>query len=157
MLPDFLFLFSFPYSADHKRDWPPCKVVFSGWQPIVSQKTYRKAYNDANAWRRVIYLSRGYCTSRRTGKVAIAHGSVNFCEATLIGLVDESKESCTGARRTGICVAPRHVDASRDFTDFILFYPHEQRGGGGGGYAARLSLFVLFSLFSRPQAGSATV
>ena len=27
-------LFSFPCSADHERDWPPCKVVFSGWQPI---------------------------------------------------------------------------------------------------------------------------
>ena len=25
-----------------------------------------------------------------TGKVAIAHGSVEFCEATLIGLADES-------------------------------------------------------------------
>ena len=23
-------LFSFPYSADHERDWPPCKVVFFG-------------------------------------------------------------------------------------------------------------------------------
>ena len=28
-LPDFLFLF-FPCSADHGRDWPPCKVVFFG-------------------------------------------------------------------------------------------------------------------------------
>ena len=27
-------LFSFPCSADHERDWPPCKVVFSGWQPL---------------------------------------------------------------------------------------------------------------------------
>ena len=27
-LPDFLFLFSFPCSAGHERDWPPCKVVF---------------------------------------------------------------------------------------------------------------------------------
>ena len=27
-------LFSFPCSADHERDWPPCKIVFSGWQPI---------------------------------------------------------------------------------------------------------------------------
>ena len=26
-LPDF-FLFFFPFSADHERDWPPCKVVF---------------------------------------------------------------------------------------------------------------------------------
>ena len=24
------FLFSFPCSADHERDWPPCKVVFFG-------------------------------------------------------------------------------------------------------------------------------
>ena len=23
-------LFSFPCSADHERDWPPCKVVFFG-------------------------------------------------------------------------------------------------------------------------------
>ena len=23
-----LILFSFPCSADHERDWPPCKVVF---------------------------------------------------------------------------------------------------------------------------------
>ena len=29
MLPDF-FLFSFPCSADHERDWSPCKVVFFG-------------------------------------------------------------------------------------------------------------------------------
>ena len=38
---------------------------------------------------------------------------------------------------------------------------HEQRGGGGrgggGGGAARLSLLVLFSLFSRPRAGFSTV
>ena len=26
LLPDFLFLFSFRCSADHKRNWPPCKV-----------------------------------------------------------------------------------------------------------------------------------
>ena len=24
----FFFLFSFPCSADHERDWPPCKVIF---------------------------------------------------------------------------------------------------------------------------------
>ena len=27
-------LFSFPCSAIHERDWPPCEVVFSGWQSI---------------------------------------------------------------------------------------------------------------------------
>ena len=25
----------FPCSADHDRDWPPYKVFFSGWQPII--------------------------------------------------------------------------------------------------------------------------
>ena len=30
-LPDFDFFFFFsPCSADHERDWPPCKVVFFG-------------------------------------------------------------------------------------------------------------------------------
>ena len=62
------------------------------------------------------------------------------------------------ARRIETCVAP--VDASRDF--HFLFFPNEQREGlggwgGGGGGAARLFSFVLFSLFSRPRAGLATV
>ena len=30
------------------------------------------------------------------GKVVIAHGSVEFCKATPIGLADESKESLSG-------------------------------------------------------------
>ena len=30
------------------------------------------------------------------GKVAIAHGRVEFCEATPVGLTDESKESLYG-------------------------------------------------------------
>ena len=34
-----------------------------------------------------------------TGKVVIAHGSVKFREATLIGLVDDSKESLYGRER----------------------------------------------------------
>ena len=84
-----------------------------------------------------------------TGKVVIAHGSVEFCEATLIGLVDEPKEPCAGARRTETCVAPRHVDASCDF--YFIF----SERAAWGGYAARLSRF--FSLFSRPRAGLATV
>ena len=67
-------------------------------------------------------------TGNETEKVVIAHKSVEFYEATPIGLVDESKESCTGARWTETCVAPRHVDASRDFLFFTSF-----SGGGGGG------------------------
>ena len=30
----FSFVFYFPCSADRERDWLPCKVVYSGWQPI---------------------------------------------------------------------------------------------------------------------------
>ena len=29
-LPDFFFSFFFSCSANHERDWPPCKVVFFG-------------------------------------------------------------------------------------------------------------------------------
>ena len=36
-----------------------------------------------------------------TGKVVIAHGSVEFCEATSIGLADESKESLYGHETDG--------------------------------------------------------
>ena len=87
-------------------------------------------------------------------------------EATQIGLlkVDQPKESCTGARRTEACVAPRHKDASRDAIlhmcsffplcctrslFYFYFIPSERAAWGGGG-AAKLSLFVIPSLFSRP-------
>ena len=33
---------------------------------------------------------------------------------------------------TPTCVAPRHVDAPRDFFFFFFFSPNEQRAGGGG-------------------------
>ena len=38
-----------------------------------------------------------------------------------------------------------------------LFSPNEQCGGGGGGVCCQTFSFVLFSLFSRPRAGLATV
>ena len=86
--------------------------------------------------------------SNETGNLIIADGSVEFCEATPIGLVDEPKVSSLYGRETDqdlrsatkTCVAP--VDASRDFYSFS---PNEQCGGGGGvgGYTARL--FMLFS------------
>ena len=42
---------------------------------------------------------------------------------------------------------------------FILFFPNEQLGGGGGGGggAAKKDYFLFLFVFSRPQAGSATV
>ena len=58
--------------------------------------------------------------SNETGNLIIADGSVEFCEATPIGLVDEPKVSLYGREThqdlrsaTKTCVAP--VDASRDF------------------------------------------
>ena len=53
-----------------------------------------------------------------------------------------------GGRRTETCVAPRHVDASRDF---VLLSPNEQRGGE----RCQTLYFVLFSLLRRPRAGLA--
>ena len=41
-------------------------------------------------------ISPGEERGNETGKVAIAHGSVELCEATPIGLADESKESLYG-------------------------------------------------------------
>ena len=38
-----------------------------------------------------------------------------------------------------------------------LFSPNEQCGGWGGGVCCQTFSFVLFSLFSRPRAGLATV
>ena len=44
-------------------------------------------------------LTLGEERGNETGKVAIVHGSVEFCEATSIGLADESKE-CLYGRET---------------------------------------------------------
>ena len=57
----------------------------------------------------------------------IAHGSGELCEATPIGLVDESKESCAGARRTETCAALRHKDASH----VVVFLRTSSVGEGG--------------------------
>ena len=63
---------------------------------------------------------------------------------------------------TPTCVAPRHVDAPRDFLIFyfLIFYFFSERaarGGGGGGVRCQTFYFIYFSLFSRPRAGLATV
>ena len=52
------------------------------------------------------------------------------------------RNPCTDTRRIETCVAPRHVDASRDF--YFIFSEREAWGGGGGGCAARLSLLFPF-------------
>ena len=47
----------------------------------------------------------------------------------------ESKKSCTAARLTETCAAPRHVDASRYF---YCIFSERAVWGEGGGEAARL-------------------
>ena len=89
--------------------------------------------------------------SNGTGKVVIAHESVEFCEVTPVGLVDESKDSLYG-RET---VRDLH-SACSCVTRFFLSFSNEQ-GGGAGWCVARRFFVVLFSLFSRPGVGSATV
>ena len=75
------------------------------------------------------WTSPGGERGNETGKVVSSHGSVELCEATTTGLVDDPREPCTGARLTTTCVAPRHVDAS--FNIFILVSLNEQHGGRG--------------------------
>ena len=80
---------------------------------------------------------------------------VSHMEGAHIGLVDELMESCTGARQTETCVAPRYVDASRDF--YFIFSERATWGVGGGGARCQTFSLVVFSWFSRPRAGLATV
>ena len=71
-------------------------------------------------------------TSQTVGKLlSHTHGSsVEFCEATPIGQVDESKDPCKDVRRTETCVAPtKHVDASRNF--YFYFLRTSSVGGRG--------------------------
>ena len=92
-----------------------------------------------------------------------------------IDLIDEPKDYCMSSRRTETCVKFRHVDALRDallalsfffvvralcfcFVLFcFVFILRANNVRGRGMCAAGLSRFVLFSLFSRPQAELATV
>ena len=46
---------------------------------------------------------------------------------------------------TPTCVAPRHVDAPRDFLFLFLFLFSERAARGGGEGAARLSIFICIS------------
>ena len=98
-----------------------------------------------------------------TGKVAIAHGRVEFCEATPTGLADESQESLYGhetdrdhLRNADLRSAWTYMWMRRMIFFIYLFSPNKQRARGGGG-AARFFFFFFFPLFSRPRAGLATV
>ena len=45
-LTDFSSSFSFPYSADHERDWPPYKVFLLGWQPVRAEYEKKQFTED---------------------------------------------------------------------------------------------------------------
>ena len=72
-----------------------------------------------------------------------------------IVIADESRESLYG-RETNrdLRVAPRHVDASRDF--YFIFFERAALGVGRGGVRCQIYYFIIFYLFSRPRAGLAT-
>ena len=67
-------------------------------------------------WRKEEVDAARLCQERgnETGKVAIVHGSAELCEATPIS-PSRRVEEILEAIRTETCIAPRHVDASRDF------------------------------------------
>ena len=83
-----------------------------------------------------------------TRKVLFAYGSLEFCEATSIGLADESKKSLYGRetdrdlRNADLRSAPRHVDAWRDI--YFYFYFRRTSCVRGGGEGVRCQPFFLF-------------
>ena len=68
-------------------DWETIAVKAEVWVEAVTKGGRR----FMTAWRQEEEdAARHRQEKRETGKVAIAHGSVEFCEATPIGLADES-------------------------------------------------------------------
>ena len=121
-------------------DWKATALKAEVWVKTVTEGG-REVHGRVEERRgRRGWTSPGEERSNETGKLVIANGSVEFCEATPTGLVDEPKVyPCTDARPTETCVAP--VDA----TLFLLIFLRTSSvgGWGGGGYAARR--FFLFS------------
>ena len=86
-------------------------------------------------------------------KVVIAHGSVEFCEATPFDLVDGSRESLVYGRETDrdLCCACRCV------TWFLFYFLRTSSVGGGRWVRGQTFYFAIFSMLSGPRAGFATV
>ena len=76
---------------------------------------------------------------------AVVVGSVEFYEATPMGLVDDPKNPVR--ERVYRCVT----------CFYFIFSGRAASGGGGGGERCQTFSFVPFSLFSRPRAGLATM
>ena len=73
------------------RDWKTMALQPEVWVEAVTEgrRRFMAAWRDEERGKRG-QTSPGEERGNETGKVAIAHGSVEFCEATPIGLADES-------------------------------------------------------------------
>ena len=72
-------------------DWETMAVKAEVWVEAVTNEGWAEVHGRVEARRgRRGQTSPGEERGNETGKVAIAHGSVEFCEATPIGLADES-------------------------------------------------------------------
>ena len=100
--------------------------------------SYRDLNSRPNVSEKCGLTSPGEGGSNETGKIVIAHRSVEFCEATPFNLVDESKESLYG-RETDRDLR----SACRCVSIFIFIFSERAAWGVGGVCAARL--FILFS------------
>ena len=75
-------MFSFPCSADHERDWPPCKVVFFG----LAANTLNVRNNNSNnklMYHNIFYVSfmalKVYCcTTGNKHKIQQTRGRTAF-------------------------------------------------------------------------------
>ena len=89
----------------------------------------------------------------RLGNLLSQTGVQNFAKSHPLAWSRSRRYPCTDARPTETCVAP--VDASRAFVYFL------RTSSVGcvcvGGVCCQTFYFVLFSLFTRPRAGLATV
>ena len=113
--------------------WSAAAFKAEVWVETVTEG----GWSFMDAWRKEEVDAARHRQEKRgneTGKVVITHGSVELCEATPIGLADESKESLYG-RETD-----RGLRSAQVCMVFILFSPNEQRVCGGRGCAARLFL-----------------
>ena len=77
-------------------DWKTMALKAEVWVEAVTEGGRR----FMAAWRQEEEDAAGEERGNETGKVAISYGSVEFCEATPIGLADESQQSLYG-RETG--------------------------------------------------------
>ena len=84
---------------------------------------------------------RDWESCNRTRKRRILRSDTHWPSRRVVAMLVRPRDG------TPTCVAPRHVDASRDF--LFLFSPNEHRGGVGEGGRCQTFFFFFFFLFSR--------